>query len=196
MSFLQNVSGTQQALPTLLEPQLAPAPGWYAAHVHSNFEKRVAAELSVKRIECSVPAFQEVHRWKDRYKNVNIPAFPGYIFVRIEDCPSARLDVLRTRGVVRILGIGDTIERIPEPEIDAIRRLFAADVPRFAHPYVREGTRVRIRRGALKDVEGLLLRMKNQARLVLSINILSQSVATEVDLCDVEVLWQPAAKML
>ena len=55
---------------------------------------------------------------------------------------------------------------------------------------------MRIRRGALKDVEGLLLRMKNQARLVLSINILSQSVATEVDLCDVEVLWQPAAKML
>src|SRR3954454_4441256 len=78
--------------------------GWYAAHTRSNFEKRVASELQMKGVEAYLPAWREVHRWKDRNKEVEVPLFPGYVFVRIAGSAPSQLTVLRTAGVVRILG--------------------------------------------------------------------------------------------
>jgi transcription antitermination factor NusG len=108
--------------------------------------------------------------------------------VRLRDHHSIRLEVLRTAGSVRILGQGDRIEPVPEAEIESIRRLLKARVPCFAHPFLKEGAWVRVKSGPLRDVEGLLVRLKSKTRLVLSVALLSQSVATEIDVADVEVL--------
>lgn len=165
---------------------------WYAVHTRSNFEKKVALELDRKGIETFLPAFCEVHRWKDRKKTVEIPYFPSYIFVRIEDEPERRLDVLRTNGTVRILGNAGAIEPIPEAEIDRFQRLVASRLSVQSHPFMKEGASVRVKAGPLQGIEGLLVQVRNQNRLLLSLNLLARSVATEIDLCDVELIRSSA----
>jgi transcription antitermination factor NusG len=167
-------------------------PCWYAAHTRSNFEHRVAAELAGRGVENYLPLFREVHRWKDRKKQVDLPIFPGYVFARFADTSECRLRILKALGVVRILGPGERIEPVPDAEIEAVRKLLGSGVAAFSHPFLREGDWVRVKRGPLKHVEGLLVRVKSQARLVLSVNVLSQSVATEIDAADVAVVRPPA----
>ncbi|MCC6367115.1 MAG: hypothetical protein IT165_26655 [Bryobacterales bacterium] len=148
----------------------------------------MAVELASKGLETYLPAVTEVHQWKDRRKVIDVPIFPGYVFTRLLDTPALRMTVLRTTGTVSILGCGGSIEPVPETEIAAIQRLLQVNAPLLTHPLLREGSWVRIRRGPLKDLEGLLVRIKNQARLVLSVELLSRSVSTEVDIRDVEVI--------
>lgn len=164
---------------------------WYAVHTRSNFEKRVASELGTKRLQCFLPAVEEVHQWKDRKKLVELPLFPGYLFVRMANSEEARLKVLHTNGTVRILGYGTEIEPIADEEIGAIRRLIGSKVPLLTQPFLREGAWVRVVRGPLRDVEGQLLEVRKQTRLVVSINLLSRSVSTEIDARDAEAIRPP-----
>ncbi len=163
---------------------------WYAIHVRSNFERRATTELSGKGLETYLPAYEEVHQWKDRKKKVTIPLFPGYVFVRFPDLPTRRLTVLQAAGVVRILGSGESIESVPEEQIDSIQRLIRSAVRCTGHPFLREGVRVRVARGALRGLEGILTQVKNQTRLVVSVPLLGQSIAAEVSIRDVEILQQ------
>jgi transcription antitermination factor NusG len=165
---------------------------WYAVRTRSNCEKKVSAILTEKGIENYLPAFQEVHQWKDRKRLIELPVFPGYLFASIVDSREARLAILRIDGVVNILGQAERIEPVPDHEIQAVRQLLESRTHCYAHPLLREGAWVRVRHGALKGLEGLLLRVKNQTRLVLSITLLSQSVSTEMDASDVQFLRLPA----
>ena len=159
---------------------------WYAIHTRSNFEQRVAGELGRKGFESYLPAYQETHQWRDRKKKVAVPLFPGYVFVRFVDSLELRIPVLHTTGVVRILGNGGMIEAVPDEQVEAVQGLLRSKVPCHAHPFLREGVRVRVKRGALQDLEGTLVRFKNRARLVISVALIGQSVAAEVDIRDVE----------
>ena len=162
-------------------------PRWYAVHTRSKCERSVADELSAKGVECYLPTTRSIHRWKDRKKEIVLPLFPGYLFTRIADDGASRLQVLRTSGTVRILGHGTQIEPVPDYEIDALKRLLESRAPCFAYPFLKEGSWVRVKHGPLEGVEGLLTRIKNNSRLVLSVQMLAQSVATEIDAADVEV---------
>ena len=172
-------------MPTQFEDKSGEA-CWYAIHTRSNYEQRVAGELARKGFESFLPAYHETHQWQDRKKIVAVPLFPGYVFVRFADSQGLRMPVLHTTGVVRILGTGGVIEAVPDEEIDAVQRLLNSNVRCHAHPFLREGVRVRVKRGALQDLEGTLVRFKNQARLVISVALIAQSVAAEVDIRDVE----------
>lgn len=159
---------------------------WYALHTKSNFEKITASEVSAKGLESFLPVRAELHRWKDRKKTIETPLFPGYVFVRIADCDRSRLQVVRSTGAVRILGTGTWIEPIPDVEIDSIRTLIRSGIPFHAHSFLREGERVRVKWGPLEGVEGVLTRIKSENRLIMSVEMLSQSVAVQVDLDHVE----------
>jgi transcription antitermination factor NusG len=165
---------------------------WYAVQTRSNFEKIVRADLTTLGVENYFASVTQVHHWKDRKKMVEEALFPGYVFVRLADRDADRLRVVRTNGVVRILGCGHSIEPIPDGEIDSIRQVLSSRSSScHPHPFIREGSRVRVRRGPLRGVEGWLVRIKGHARLVLSIEILTQSVATEVGFADVEPVLAP-----
>ena len=161
---------------------------WYAVRTRSNFEQKVSSLLVEKGIESYLPTFTEVHQWKDRKKVVEQPLFPGYLFTRIVDSRDSRLSILCSDGVLTILGNGTTIEAIPENEIESVRRLLESNYRCQAHPLLREGAWVRVKRGPLRNLEGRLVRMKNQTRLILSITLLSKSVSTEIDASDVQFL--------
>jgi transcriptional antiterminator NusG len=161
---------------------------WYAIQARSNFENRMCKDLEVRGVESYCPAIREVHQWADRKKIVDRPVFPGYVLARFPDLAEFRLRVLQSAGAVRILGKSGKIEPIPEVEIDSIRKTLDSGRPCALHPFLKEGAQVRVRRGALRNAEGILVRTKNDARLVVSISLFSRSIATEVDLRDIEVL--------
>ncbi len=175
------------------EPASERPPCWYAVYTRSNFERKVVTELAARQMETYLPSVPEVHQWKDRKKVVEVPVFPGYVFARFVDSAAARQAILHTPGTVRILGHSGMIESVPDEEIEPIRKLLQSNNRCFAHPFLREGAWVRVKRGPLKNLEGLLVRVKNQSRLVLSIALLSQAVATEIDWQDVEVVQARAA---
>jgi transcription antitermination factor NusG len=144
-------------------------------------------------VETYFPSFEEVHQWKDRKRVVKMAAFPGYVFARFADGYS-RVHILQARGAVRIVGHGGGIEPIPDRDIDSVRLLLGHKGRCFSNPFLREGTWVRVRRGPLKNLEGLLIRFKNSCRIVVSIELVSQSVAAEIDTSDVEVVGRIAKR--
>jgi len=166
-------------------PLPAPLPHWYAVHTRSRHEKQVERLLSENHIESFLPLRREVHRWQDRYKQVELPLFCGYVFVRLLPEPDARLRVLRTVGVVRIVGFAQKDAAIPGEQIEILRRLTAGDAPLHRHRYLRVGQRVKVISGTLSGVEGTLVRVRKSDRLVISIAQIRQSMAVELSGYDV-----------
>jgi transcription antitermination factor NusG len=157
---------------------------WWALYTRHQHEKVVADMLSAKGFEVFLPLYDSIRRWKDRRMVLSLPLFPCYVFVR--GGVNRRLQVVTTPGVHMILNHGEHVAVIPENEIQAIRRTVEGPFRMEPHPFVRCGDRVRVVRGPLQGVEGILIRKKNQFRLVLSVDMLAKSVAVEIDAADVE----------
>lgn len=157
---------------------------WWALYTRHQHEKVVAEMLSSKGFEVFLPLYESTRRWKDRRKILSLPLFPCYLFVR--GGLDRRLQVVTTPGVHMILYRGDHVALIPAAEIEAIQKAVAAPARVEPHPYLKCGMRVRVVRGALEGVEGILARKKNMFRLILSVDMLAQSVAVEVHASDVE----------
>jgi transcription antitermination factor NusG len=157
---------------------------WCVLYTRHQHEKQVAQMLSAKGLQVFLPLYESLHRWRDRNKLLQLPLFPCYVFVR--GAVTHRLEVLTTPGVHMIVCKGNHIATIPEDEIEAIRRSVNGPFRVEPHPFLNVGERVRVTRGALQGLEGLLIRSKGACRLVLSVQMLAQSVAVEIDRTDVE----------
>ena len=162
---------------------------WCALYTRHQHEKVVAQALMAKGFEVLLPLYDSVRRWKDRKKLLSLPLFPGYVFVR--GGITRRLSVLTTPGVHMILCTGDHVATIPEVEIEAIRKAVSGPYRIEPHPFLKCGDRVRVKRGAMEGLEGILVRKKNLCRLVLSVNLVAQSVGLEIDASEVEPVPTP-----
>ncbi len=140
--------------------------------------------LSAKGFEVFLPLYESIRRWKDRKILLSLPLFPGYLFVR--GGLDRKLHVVTTPGINMILYRGEEVATIPDQEIAAIQRAVDGRSRIEPHPFLKCGMRVRVTRGSLEGVEGILTRKKNLLRLVLSVEMLAQSVAVEVHAADVE----------
>lgn len=167
----------------------ANATPWWALYTRHQHEKVVADMLSAKGFEVFLPVYESIRRWKDRSKVLSLPLFPCYVFVR--GGLDRRLQVVTTPGIHMILTHGDRVALIPDAEMAGIRRSVEGHYRVEPHPFLRCGERVRVRRGSLQGVDGILVRKKSLYRLVLSVDMLAQSVAVEIDAADVEPLSQP-----
>ncbi|MGC8548853.1 MAG: UpxY family transcription antiterminator [Acidobacteriaceae bacterium] len=162
------------------------AMAWWVLYTRHQHEKAVSDALTAKGLEVFLPLYDSVRRWKDRRKTLSLPLFPCYVFVR--GGLDRRLQVVTTPGVHMVLTRGEAVATIPETEIDAIRRAVEGYFDIEPQPFLSCGDRVRVTHGPLIGVEGILLRKKNRFRLVLSVNMLAQSVAVEIDATDVEAI--------
>lgn len=162
---------------------LTEQPCWYALRTRSRHEKLVRDRLVGQGVEPLLPTVLRLSQWKDRKKKIEVPLFTGYCFARFarED----RLAVQRTVGVVQIVGNGQGPEPIPEVEIEALRTLMASRLSYDVHPYLQEGMPVEVVRGPLQGVRGVLLRKDKPFRLVISVNLIRQAAAVEIDSSDV-----------
>ena len=159
-------------------------PEWWVLYTRHQHEKTVAESLSVHGFDVFLPLYESTRRWKDRSKILSLPLFPCYVFVR-GGC-NRMLEVVTTPGVNMILHRGERVATIPEAELDAIRRTVEGHLSVEPHPFLKCGERVRVIRGSLEGVEGILVRKKGSYRLVLSVEMLAQSAAVEIDVTDVE----------
>jgi transcription antitermination factor NusG len=183
MDTLQNCS--EILTPPPIAETLDKNQAWWAIYTRHQHEKAVAEVLSAKGLEVFLPLYDCMRRWKDRTKLISLPLFPGYLFVRGE--LDRRLHIVTTPGVHMILSRGDKLAVITEAEIQAIRITIEGPNQVEPHPFLKCGQRVRVKHGPLEGIEGILVRKKNLCRLVLSVDMLAQSVAVEIDAADVEV---------
>jgi transcription antitermination factor NusG len=179
-----DVPGRQAPAPDVAKASLREDAPWWAVYTRHQHEKVVAEMFELKGLEVFLPLYESLRRWKDRKKILEMPLFPCYVFVR--GSFNRRLQVLTTPGVHMILSHGEHAAVIPEEEIEAIRRSVEGSYRVEPHPFLKCGERVRVTRGSLEGVEGILIRKKSLYRLVLSVNMLAQSVAVEIDASDVE----------
>jgi transcription antitermination factor NusG len=162
---------------------------WFAAYTASRHEKRVAEQLHERGVENFLPLYDTVHRWKNGRHRVQLPLFPGYVFVRIALCD--RLRVLQVPGLARLVGFSGVPFPLPQSDIDAMRNALHAGVVVEPYPYLAVGTRVEVCNGPLQGARGILLRRKNTYRVVLSLDVIMRSIIVEVDATDVMPVRKP-----
>lgn len=162
---------------------------WYAVHVRSRHEFRVASRLADAGMETFVPVVQRLQKWADRKKLVDFPLFPGYIFVHIFNAYDNILAVLKKQGVVKFLGmVPGRPEPVPEEQIDSLKRMVALKNEIDPYPYLQQGQKVKVKRGPLKGAVGILTERAGQHLFVVSIDILQQGVSVRIDASDLDSL--------
>jgi transcription antitermination factor NusG len=174
-----------EAVPRQGEDRQWFVPQWYALYTKSRHEKIAAGELNRRNIQTFLPLRSVTRRWSDRKKIIHEPLFTGYIFVHT--ALEARWDVLNARGVVRF--VGPSAARpvaVPERDLTAIRAFMEHEIRIDPFPYLKQGARVYVRTGPFKGTEGFIVRKDDRCRMVLSLEMLMQSVSIEIDQACVE----------
>ncbi|MCX7634219.1 MAG: UpxY family transcription antiterminator [Syntrophales bacterium] len=158
---------------------------WYAVHTRSRHEDRVLTQLLAKDLTAFLPKIEVWSKRKDRRKKIRVPMFPGYLFVEVAEMTNeVKLSVLKTFGVVRILGKPRGHEPIPVPEekIDTIQRLVASPVEVKHFRYPKTGERARIIDGPFAGVEGLVVAADyEEEHFVITFEMLNKAVAIKLE---------------
>lgn len=159
---------------------------WYAVHTRCRHEKRVDTRLRQSGIETLLPLVQEIHYWSDRRQMIDVPLFACYTFAYMDAASSARLRVLKTMGVLGLVGGQNGAIPIPAWEIEQVKRVLEQRLALAPHPFLNIGQRVRVRGGALQGLEGILTCIKNTTTLVISVEPIQRSISVPIQGYDVE----------
>jgi transcriptional antiterminator NusG len=176
-------------------------PRWHALWTHGHCELLVFDQLIAKGFDAFLPRIRTWSRRGKRRHLVTEPMFPGYLFLRHAIDRHAHVEILKTRGLARVLGERwDRLAIVADGDIEAIQRVLDTDLLVLPHAYLREGQRVRITDGPLADLTGILIQRKpTRGHLVISVDLLRRSVAVEVDCTQVEPIGSdriPSSQML
>jgi len=163
-------------------------PAWYAVHTFPRHEKAVAERMLRQGVTVFLPTVNEVHRWSDRRKNVQLPLFNCYVFVQIAPRNEERIRVLRTDGVISFVGMRGQGTPIPVEQIEAVRAVVAHGLSCGSHPFLKTGQRVRIRGGALDGIEGVFVSQNGNRSLVISVDAIQRSLVVRIDGYKVDVI--------
>ena len=152
---------------------------WYALQVRSRKEGYIASQILGQGFECLLPTYKSIRKWSDRVKELEQPLFPGYLFCRFDF--QNRRPVITTPGVLQVVGFGRTAAPVPDEEIRALQLAISSDAPKQPWPYLELGQKVQVVYGNLTGLEGILVNVKGNHRVVLSVTLLQRSVALEVE---------------
>jgi transcription antitermination factor NusG len=152
---------------------------WFALQVRPRFEKIVSRSLIAKGYETFLPLYERSRRWSDRIKKSEVALFEGYLFCRLN--PETRLPVLLVPGAIRLVGIGNTPAFVDDSEIAALQAVARSGSRVAPWPFLQVGQRLRIERGPLRNLEGIVIDCQGIHRLIVSVSLLQRSVAVELD---------------
>src|SRR5271169_3295488 len=172
----------------------ADVPRWYVAYTYPRHEKSVADQLTHKSVETFLPTCNKTSRWKDRQVKIALPLFPGYVFARI--CASARLTVLSIPSVIRMVSFKGVPVPVSDAEIDAVRLCIGRGATLHPHRFVAVGERVRVTKGVFEGLEGIVVRQNNSCKLVVTIALIHQAVALEIEADLLESIRTPVVPAL
>ena len=171
----------------MTDPGSRMSPAWYAIYAQVRHESKVHSRLLAKSFECLLPQMERWSRRRDRRKKIQVPIFPGYLFVRSSLDNYEQLKILQTPGVVRIIRNEDGPLPVTDSQMSSLITLLSNATVLTVHPYLKEGMLVRIVNGPLYGCEGILVRKKHEkSRLVVAIDIIQQAVSVELNEDDVE----------
>lgn len=157
---------------------VAQDPKWYVLFVRSNQEKRVAHSLSDRGIEHLLPCYRSRRQWKDRRVELEMPLFPGYVFVRLP--LTERTKAITVPNVVSLIGTRKAPSVVSDDEILWIRQGLKQGTA-GPHNYLKEGQRVVITEGALSGLEGILVRLQNNMRVVVCLDSIQRAFMVDVN---------------
>ena len=152
---------------------------WFALRVKSRYEKLVATVAHNKGFEEFLPLYQCRRRWSDRFKSVELPLFPGYVFCRLN--PEFRLPILTIPGVLHFVGLGRIPVPIDDAEVAAIQTAVRSGLEIEPWPFLNVGQQIRVEAGPLAGLEGILIDMRKKTRIVVSVSLLQRSVGVEIE---------------
>lgn len=158
---------------------------WRVLHVIANHEKRVVQHLASRSLEHYLPLYGQKSRWSDRTVALERPLFPGYVFTRFS--APERIAVISMPGVLSLLGDGD-LGTVSADEITRIREGLAAGHLLRPHPPIGMGTRVRVRNGVFEGAEGLVMELRGECKVILTMKAIHQCFSLCVESCDLEVV--------
>ncbi len=163
---------------------------WKAVYTRQHHEKSVAMHLAGLGVECFLPLYTEERQWtNNRRPTLELPLFPNYLFVRVS--PQSRVRVLKTPGVIDIVGRNSITDRITDEEIEILRSGLSMRKPK-PHPFAL-GENVRIVKGPLSSLEGVVIRQKGTLRVVITVPLIRQSVSVEIAAAELEPLCRISA---
>jgi transcription antitermination factor NusG len=151
---------------------------WYALYVRSRFEKVVSRSLQGKGYEEYLPLFRMKRPWSDRTKEIELPLFPGYVFCKF-NLPD-RLPVLMIPGVYGIVSFGESAMAVDPGELDAVRSVLRSGSTFEPWPFLQVGPEVWVVSGPMTGTRGMVTRVRDGDRLVISVQALQRSVAVEI----------------
>lgn len=157
---------------------------WYAVYTRANHERRVAEQLALRGIEHFLPQYESMRKWKDRRVKLQLPLFPGYVFVQME--LAKRLGVLQVPGVARLVGFDGQPTVVPEADLLRVQEFLSRGFRAEPHRILTEGRRVRVKNGPLLGMEGIVVRRKNGHKLVISFDLIQRAMAVEIANGDLE----------
>jgi transcription antitermination factor NusG len=160
-------------------PQEKEAAPWYALTVKHQHERTIETALVERGFAAFSPMYRSRRQWSDRTKEIELPLFAGYVFCRFP-C-EARIQVLNTPAIWRIVEFGGRPAAVADAEIEALRTIMASRLRVRPWPHLKPGDRVRIERGPLRGVEGVLMREKDALELIVGVELLQRSVAVQID---------------
>ncbi len=155
-------------------------PAWYVLHTRSRFEQVVFDGLEGKSLEAFLPKMTVMSKRRDRRKKIRIPIFPGYVFVKSGLHPYERLEIVKTVGVVRLVGNTDGPIPVPDDSMDSLRIMSTGDSPIVTGTQLRKGDRVMVVEGPFSGVTGTFVRHKGGGRVVVAIDALGQYASVDV----------------
>ena len=167
-----------------MEPTESHLPGlaWYVVHTRSRHEATVETALRLKGLETFLPRIKTPSRRRDRKVILDLPLFPGYLFIQSDLEPASYLNIIRLRGVVRVLGNKRSFTPVSLETLESIRSMIDSGRPYYRHPFLKRGTNVRIIEGPLAGISGIILEEKEKKRkLVVSVELFRRSVAVELE---------------
>jgi len=163
---------------------------WYAVYVRSRWGKVVFAEFERRGIEASLPLLTKIRQWSDRKKEVKVPWFPGYVFVKI-DLNTEKFVVLETPGVVKYVPTNSRVIAIPESELYWLQVLISENLALRHETSLPAGAPVQVMYGPLQGYRGRVVEQKSATRIVIWLDAIMQGVSVELDPCWLDSTKQP-----
>ncbi len=162
------------------------APGWYALYVQVNHEKKVADQLLKKNIECFLPLLHTWSKRRDRRVRLQVPLFPGYVFVHTVLESEVHVEILKIPGSVYIVRSSQGPALIPDYQVESLRRVLDHADTLTLHPYLTQGDWVEVVRGPFTGCVGILQRLNpKKGTLVINVDVIRQAASIQLAIEDV-----------
>jgi transcription elongation factor/antiterminator RfaH len=161
---------------------------WYVLHTRSRHESVVCDGLVKKSLDVFLPKIKVRSTRRDRKAMIRIPLFPGYLFIRTDLHPHSHIEIVKTAGVVRLIGSRQGPVPVPDETIESLKIMVASELPIGTGSRLQQGDRVMVVQGPFAGVAGTFVRYRGQGRVLVNIEALGQYAGVDVDEGDIEIL--------